>query len=80
MKHELSSIPGNHFLILLALDLTSGVTERFSFFGLVYFTYYNDRKVHPHCSVVRITDFEGLNHIPLRVYHSLFMELAAMDT
>lgn len=30
--------------------------------------------------VVRITDFEGPNHIPLRVYHSLFMEWAAMDT
>ena len=48
----------------------------FVLFGLVYFTYYNDHKVLPHCSIVRITDFEGLNQIPLCVYHSLFMELA----
>ena len=58
----------------------SGITERLSFFGLVYFTSSNDHKVCPHCRIVRITDFEGPNQIPLCVYHSLFMELAAMDT
>ena len=36
----------------------------------------NEHKVRPHCSIVRITVFEGPNHIPLCVYHSLFMELA----
>ena len=36
----------------------------------------NEHKVRPHCSIVGITVFEGPNHIPLCVYHSLFMELA----
>ena len=75
MKHELSLITFCFFWLwiwLVWISHTSGITECLSFFGLVYFTYYNDRKVHPHCSVVRITDFEGLNHIPLRVYHSLW--------
>jgi len=65
MKHELSLITFCFFWLwiwLVWISHTSGITECLSFFGLVYFTYYNDHKVRRHCSVVRITDFGIIFH------------------